>query len=270
VIRRGAHLLLLLAPLSSCYPYRYIRDPRPGDLALSSARARNQVRAGFARAGKLYCADNWASVDAKDLMLPVEDIWVTNDAIRFVSSDTRSGAVDKAVLFYTISFRDLFDYTTIHQNEGAWPWSHGWVGMQGHGWECGLGFHLEDEAQRFSAGLNRLILGVRGEPRPQPPPVPACPAALEPSEQAWEEQRLAVAAFEARDIEAALDHFESALDLAPCWPEARFDFALLLGESGDVTEAIDQMNRYLASGPSADEAREAREWVAQWTRRGAQ
>lgn len=50
-------------------------------------------------------------------------------------------------------------------------------------------------------------------------------------------------------LREAAGEFEKALDLAPWWPEARFNFGLVLGELGRYDDAIGQLKLYLESGP---------------------
>jgi tetratricopeptide (TPR) repeat protein len=47
------------------------------------------------------------------------------------------------------------------------------------------------------------------------------------------------------DFNQVLDEFKQATDLAPWWPEARYNWALAYEAAGDYAEAIDHLNLYL-------------------------
>lgn len=47
------------------------------------------------------------------------------------------------------------------------------------------------------------------------------------------------------DFKQVLDEFKQATDLAPWWPEARYNWALASEAAGDYAEAIDHLNLYL-------------------------
>ncbi len=67
-------------------------------------------------------------------------------------------------------------------------------------------------------------------------------------------------------VEAAM-LFKKALDLAPWWPEGRFNLALVLGETGDYGLAIREMKRYLTLVPDAANTRTAQNKIYAWERK---
>ena len=62
--------------------------------------------------------------------------------------------------------------------------------------------------------------------------------------------------------------YNEALNLAPWWPDGRFNRALLLGELKRYSEAITEMNRFLQLEENAPEARSARDKIYQWEAAG--
>lgn len=62
----------------------------------------------------------------------------------------------------------------------------------------------------------------------------------------------------------AVGFYQSALDIAPYWPEGHFNIALLLGEIGDYETAAIEMGRYLKLEPNASDARSAQNKIYEW------
>lgn len=62
--------------------------------------------------------------------------------------------------------------------------------------------------------------------------------------------------------------YNEALNLAPWWPDGRFNRALLLGELKRYGEAITEMNRFLQLEENAPEARPARDYIYRWEAAG--
>lgn len=67
-----------------------------------------------------------------------------------------------------------------------------------------------------------------------------------------------------KEFEAAASRYKKALDLAPWWPEGRFNRALILGELSRYHDAIREMKRYLTLVPDAPNARTAQDKIYQW------
>lgn len=74
----------------------------------------------------------------------------------------------------------------------------------------------------------------------------------------------AEAAVRGKRLRDAAALYRKALDIAPWWPEGRFNRSLILGELGRFPEAISEMKRYLALDPNAPNARAARDKIYEW------
>jgi tetratricopeptide (TPR) repeat protein len=62
----------------------------------------------------------------------------------------------------------------------------------------------------------------------------------------------------------SVERYSQAIRIAPWWPEAHFNRALVLGELKRYGEAVVEMNRYLQLTPEAPDARAARDKVYEW------
>ncbi len=74
----------------------------------------------------------------------------------------------------------------------------------------------------------------------------------------------AEAAVRDKEFDEAADFYAEALNLAPWWPEGRFNRALILGELKEYAEAAVEMKRYLALVPEAGNARAAQDKIYEW------
>jgi tetratricopeptide (TPR) repeat protein len=79
----------------------------------------------------------------------------------------------------------------------------------------------------------------------------------------------AEAAVRDKEFDVAADLYAEALNLAPWWPEGRFNRALILGELKDYAEATVEMKRYLALVPDAPNARAAQDKIYEWEASGS-
>lgn len=71
-------------------------------------------------------------------------------------------------------------------------------------------------------------------------------------------------AFSKKNLEGAAARYKEALDVAPWWPEGRFNRALILGELFHYRDAINEMKRYLALVPDTPNARAAQDYIYRW------
>ena len=62
----------------------------------------------------------------------------------------------------------------------------------------------------------------------------------------------------------AIGLYDKALNIAPWWPEGRFQLALLLGETKKYRDATKEMKRYLQLAPNGPDARAAQDKLYQW------
>lgn len=71
-------------------------------------------------------------------------------------------------------------------------------------------------------------------------------------------------AFNKKEFEGAAARYKEALDVAPWWPDGRFNRALILGELSRYRDAIREMKRYLTLVPDASNVRAAQDKIYQW------
>ncbi|HVE14991.1 MAG TPA: tetratricopeptide repeat protein [Elusimicrobiota bacterium] len=72
-----------------------------------------------------------------------------------------------------------------------------------------------------------------------------------------------------KDLQAAAGFYKKGLEVAPWWPEGRFNRALILAETSDYAGAMTEMKRYLALVPDAPNARAAQDKIYDWERKAA-
>jgi tetratricopeptide (TPR) repeat protein len=66
-----------------------------------------------------------------------------------------------------------------------------------------------------------------------------------------------------RFLEAA-DKYGKAIEIAPWWPEAHFNRAVVLAELQNFDSAMAEMKRYLLLKPDAPDARQAQDFIYSW------
>lgn len=66
------------------------------------------------------------------------------------------------------------------------------------------------------------------------------------------------------DYWAAIDHYQEAVNAAPCWSDGYYNSALLLADQNDYSDAIDQMNRYLLLVPNSPDSGKAQQQIWIW------
>jgi len=130
----------------------------------------------------------------------------------------------------------------------------------------------ETTAQSFAEAVNRLVysaLSSEGENdfasfstaakawRENPAKPPLGP-------EADRHRILAENAIKEKDLESAIDHYESAVEVQPMWPEGWFNLALLYAEQNDFADAADRIKHYLELVPDAPDAQAARTNMIIW------
>lgn len=95
------------------------------------------------------------------------------------------------------------------------------------------------------------------------------PAAVKPaiSESARRFKVQAEDAVREKKFDDAAELYRQALNIAPVWPEGRFNRALVLGEIGDYETAVHEMKRYLLLVPNASNVRAAQDKIYIWERK---
>lgn len=84
------------------------------------------------------------------------------------------------------------------------------------------------------------------------------------SEEARRYQVQAENAFDEKRYDDAVLDYRKALEIAPWWPDGRYNLALLLGQKGNFLEADIEMKKYLELAPDAPDARKARDKTYVW------
>jgi tetratricopeptide (TPR) repeat protein len=75
---------------------------------------------------------------------------------------------------------------------------------------------------------------------------------------------LAENAIKEKNIDSAIEHFESGLELQPMWPAGWFNLAIIYAEQNNFADATDRMKHYLELVPDAPDAKDAREQMIIW------
>ena len=89
-------------------------------------------------------------------------------------------------------------------------------------------------------------------------------------EEAQQYRIMAEDAFKNQEYEKALDDYENALAVAPCWPNVQFNAALIAAELRQFDIAARHMRHYLELAPNAANAGAAREKMLLWEGKAAE
>ncbi|MGO9865326.1 MAG: tetratricopeptide repeat protein [Terriglobales bacterium] len=130
----------------------------------------------------------------------------------------------------------------------------------------------EAEAQTFSDAFNRLVYAAHHHEDEQ------VFAAFSAAAKAWRENPakpplspeadreriLGENAIKEKDLESAIEHYESALQAQPMWPAGWFNLALIYAEENNYSDATGRMRHYLELAPDAPDAKDAREQMVIW------
>jgi hypothetical protein len=132
-----------------------------------------------------------------------------------------------------------------------------------------------ENAQTFADAMNRLSSFARGGGRAQQEAewrdfqqkaVAWRALAAKPplAEEVRKERLLAEDALHEKQMDAAVEHYETGLDIDPCWPEGHFNAALLYAELREYSDAVQHMRAYLELAPDAQDAPQARDQIVIW------
>jgi len=86
-------------------------------------------------------------------------------------------------------------------------------------------------------------------------------------EEARQHQLLAEDAVSRNDLDKAMDEYDAATGVAPCWAEGRRQNALLEGQTGWYFVAVQNMKKYLLLVPDAPDAQAMRDHIVVWNGR---
>ena len=125
-------------------------------------------------------------------------------------------------------------------------------------------------AQRFAEAFNRLVyaahhpnneanafsaLAKAWRANPIKPPL---------TDEADRERILAENSIKEKNLDSAVEHYESALEIQPTWPAGWFNLAVIYGEQNSYADASDAMKHYLELVPDASDAQAARAQMIIW------
>lgn len=132
-----------------------------------------------------------------------------------------------------------------------------------------------DDAARFATAINRLIW--ENSPQMMARKVlehdaleqqaaawRASGSKVDPPEEAQRHFAIAQAAFDEKNFQRQAEELSAALEIYPTWPAEQSDLALILGELGRYSEAIEHMQMYLQLVPDAPDAQKAKQQIWIW------
>lgn len=137
---------------------------------------------------------------------------------------------------------------------------------------CNLSLNNSADAERgFHAWVGDTIWGNLPEVKRQRQALENAIAAwrasgskVDPPEEAQRHFVLAQEAYQEKNVERQTQELEAALEIYPTWPAEQSDLALILGELGHYSEAIEHMQMYLDLAPNAPDAQHAKQQIWIW------
>jgi hypothetical protein len=140
--------------------------------------------------------------------------------------------------------------------------------------QYGMGPLWPDEAtaQIFADAFNRLLYAsFHGESEDDFVTFSAAakawrenPAKPPLSPEADRHNILAENAIQEKDIDSAIEHYESAVEVQPMWPAFWFNLGMLYASKNDFAQAADRMKHYLELAPDAPDAQAAHTNIIIW------
>jgi len=129
------------------------------------------------------------------------------------------------------------------------------------------------DAQKFADAFNRLLYAAY-HPGDEDNEFAAFTAAAKawrenpvkpPLSAETERQRiLAENAIQEKNLDAAIEHYESGVEAQPTWPAGWYNLALIYAEQKNYSDAADRMKHYLELVPDAPDAKDARTQMIIW------
>jgi TPR repeat protein len=87
--------------------------------------------------------------------------------------------------------------------------------------------------------------------------------------EAGRQRILAENAFNEKNLDDAIEHYESGVEAQPIWPAGWYNLALLYAEQNNYADAVDRQKHYLELVPDASDAQNARNQMIIWEDKAA-
>jgi tetratricopeptide (TPR) repeat protein len=167
-------------------------------------------------------------------------------------------------VFYSVGFLPNPEWPAL----GLRGMNNGWVVPVQFVWSS------EADAQEFADAFNRLLYAAyRDEEFPT----------FSAASKAWRENPvkpplspeverhwiLAENAIQEKNLDSAIEHYESAVEVQPMWPAGWFNLAMIYAEQNNYADATDRMKHYLELVPDAPDAKDARTQMIIWEDKAA-
>jgi tetratricopeptide (TPR) repeat protein len=98
----------------------------------------------------------------------------------------------------------------------------------------------------------------------------ALPAKPPLSAEVDRQRTLAENAIQEKNLDAAIEHYESGVEAQPMWSAGWYNLALIYAEQKNYADAVDRMKHYLELVPDAPDAQDARTQMIIWEDKAAQ
>ena len=169
----------------------------------------------------------------------------------------RQGVAGDTVVFpkplYSVGYLPKPERATILQHETftVFAWTDG-VAAQ----EFADAFnHLLYAAYRNEEDSGFITAAKAWRENPAKPPLSA---------ESERHRILAENAIKEKNLDSAVEHYESALEVQPMWPAGWFNLAIIYAEQNNYVNATDRMKHYLELAPDAPDAKDARTQMIIW------
>jgi len=258
-------------------------DPPPGNaMALSIPQARTMLRETMKKkyVGTIRYAGLLGVGSMTGNAEEATDVKVRTSGFDVVAPFTWMGTHNEGK--YSVDFKKE-DYIQAHSfkfgqvfysvgflPDPRWP-ALGWGGMGGM---VPTQFVWSDEvdAQKFADSFNRLLYAAYRNEEPEELQTFSAAAQVwrenadKPplSPEADRDRILAENAIKEKNLDSAIEHYESALEVQPMWPAGWFNLAIIYAEQNNYADASDRMKHYLELVPEAQDAKDAREQMIIW------
>jgi tetratricopeptide (TPR) repeat protein len=253
-------------------------NPPPGNaMALSLPQARDAVREAIAKTFVGTMKICFFPVCVTEELSPATDFRLSSQGLRFAKPVTVKNKLDPGKV--SIDFKKTNGSYVEAFRVGHFSCSKGsCYGVRlltrSESEEYGLGPLWPDEAtaQVFADAFNRLLcVSLHYESEEDFVTFSAAakawrdnPAKPALTPEADRHNILAENAIQEKNLDSAIEHYESAIDLQPMWPPFWFNLGMIYAEKSDFAHAADRMKHYLALVPDAPDAQAARTKMIIW------